>query len=390
MNTRYISKINFIVIICIFFGCTNVVKLDHPDNIPSEHRSPWSFHDNFSSGSLSYYDQSHIAGESDFNPVKFKVDENGDTFVALTSRTGLNSHFNRGQKYKKDRVELGTPYYHGDIRNREIWWGFRVKLPKNVQYNKEQDKAGEKHIMISQIKFIYKGKGITNHPHFKFNFYPNDDGTYIQVRNKSGKNNFYLKPFKSISSVEWTSYKIGIYVSENNRNGWVKFYRNGNLLFQFQGDTYSHDGGKYKHSTLRIGVYRTSGIKGIDEIESDSDTLHFDDFIVASAEEMIDSIHSKFYKIDKSIKTQITYDKFGAEYQKQLNKLADENKNLSKKLFKGSGSQKQSSAAKQEYMNAIKVGTLEVYQKFLKQFGNDPSAKFHVRLIKKRIQKLNN
>ena len=41
-------------------------------------------------------------------------------------------------------------------------------------------------------------------------------------------------------------------------------------------------------------------------------------------------------------------------------------------------------------MNAIKVGTLEVYQKFLKQFGNDPSAKFHVRLIKKRIQKLNN
>jgi len=391
MNTKYILGINYLLIIYIFFGCTtNVVKLDHPDNIPSENRSPWSFYDNFSSGSLSYYDQSHITGESDFNPVEFKVDENGDSFVALTSRTGLNSHFNRGQKYIKDRVELGTPYYHGDIRNREIWWGFRVKLPKNVQYNKEQDKAGEKHIMISQIKFIYKGKGITNHPHFKFNFFPNDDGTYIQVRNKYGKNNFNLKPFKSISSLEWTSYKIGIYVSENNKNGWVKFYRNGNLLFKFQGDTYSHDGGKYKHSTLRIGVYRTSGIKGIDEIESDSDTLHFDDFIVASAEEMIDSIHSKFYKIDKSIKTQITYGKFGSEYQKQLDKLADENKNLSKKLFKGVGSKKQSATAKKEYLNAIKVGTLEVYQKFLKQFGNDPSAKFHVRLIKKRIKKLNN
>ena len=390
MNTRYISKINFIVIICIFFGCTNVVKLDHPDYIPTEQRSPWSFHDNFSSGSLSYYDQSHIAGESGFNPVEFKVDENGDHFVALTSRKGLNSHLNRGQKYIKDRVELGTPYYYGDIRNREIWWGFRVKLPKNVFYNKEQDKAGEKHIMISQIKFIYKGKGITYHPHFKFNFYPNDDGTYIQVRNKSGKNNFYLKPFKSISSVEWTSYKIGIYVSENNKNGWVKFYRNGNLLFKFQGDTYSHDGGRYKHSNVRIGVYRTSGIKGIDEIEADSDTLHFDDFIVASTEEIIDSIHSIFYKIDQSIKTQITYGKFGDEYQEQINKLADENKDQFNKLFKGSGSQKQSSAAKQEYMNAIKVGTLEVYQKFLKQFGNDPSAKFHVRLIKKRIQKLSN
>ena len=105
---------------------------------------------------------------------------------------------------------------------------------------------------------------------------------------------------------------------------------------------------------------------------------------------MIDSIHSKFYKIDKSIKTQITYGKFGDEYQEQINKLADENEDQFNKLFKGSGSQKQSSAAKQEYMNAIKVGTLEVYQKFLKQFGNDPSAKFHVRLIKKRIQKLNN
>ena len=94
MKTIFFS-INYLFIIYIFFGCTtNVVKLDHPDNIPSEHRSPSSFHDNFSSGSLSYYDQSHIAGESDFNPVEFKVDKNGATFVALTSRTGLNYHFN--------------------------------------------------------------------------------------------------------------------------------------------------------------------------------------------------------------------------------------------------------------------------------------------------------
>nr|ALS56085.1 hypothetical protein [uncultured bacterium EIL80B09] len=369
MNKIYFTTLNFIVFICLSSGCTNVLKLDHPDNIPIEQRSPWSFYDNFTSRSLSYYDQSHIAGEWGFNPVEFKVDENGDTFVALTSRTGLNSHFNRGQKYIKDRVEIGTPYYHGNIRNREIWWGFRVKLPKNVQYNKEQDKAGEKHIMISQIKFIYKGKGVTNHPHFKFNIYPNDDGTYVQVRNKSGKNNFYLEPFKSISALEWTSYKIGIFISDNKKKGWVKFYRNGNLLFNFKGDTFSHDGGIYKHSTVRIGVYRTSGIKGIDKIKEDSDTLHFDDFIVASTEDIIDKKLLKFYKINKLIETKISYEK-----ENQFNKL-----------FKGSGSQKQSPEAKKDYIYAIKVGTLEEYKKFLNKYKNDPSAKFHVRLIKKRI-----
>ena len=63
------------------------------------------------------------------------------------------------------------------------------------------------------------------------------------------------------------------------------------------------------------------------------------------------------------------------EYQEQFNKLADGNVNLFNKLFKGSGSHKQSFDAKQEYMNAIKVGTLNVHQKFLKQFGNDPSEK---------------
>ena len=41
------------------------------------------------------------------------------------------------------------------------------------------------------------------------------------------------------------------------------------------------------------------------------------------------------------------------------------------------------------YQNAIKIGTIEAYQKFLKQYENDSSAKFQVRLIKKRIQKLN-
>ena len=50
----------------------------------------------------------------------------------------------------------------------------------------------------------------------------------------------------------------------------------------------------------------------------------------------------------------------------------------------------QSPEAKKDYIYAIKVGTLEEYKKFLNKYKNDPSAKFHVRLIKKRIQKLNN
>ena len=45
---------------------------------------------------------------------------------------------------------------------------------------------------------------------------------------------------------------------------------------------------------------------------------------------------------------------------------------------------------KMAFQNTIKIGTVEACQKFLKEYENDSSARFEVRLIKKRMQKLNN
>ena len=42
------------------------------------------------------------------------------------------------------------------------------------------------------------------------------------------------------------------------------------------------------------------------------------------------------------------------------------------------------------YQNTIKIGTIEACQKFIKEYENDSSARFQVRSIKKRMQKLNN
>jgi hypothetical protein len=85
---------------------------------------------------------------------------------------------------------------------------------------------------------------------------------------------------------EWSTYKIGIYNTKND-DGFVKVYKDNQLMFDYKGITYDWRG-RYTGSYIRIGIYRQSG-KNFG-IEYPDQTIHFDDFIVVSDEKTLDQI----------------------------------------------------------------------------------------------------
>jgi hypothetical protein len=83
---------------------------------------------------------------------------------------------------------------------------------------------------------------------------------------------------------EWSTYKIGIYNTRDN-DGFVRVYKDGELMFDYNGVTYDWRG-QYYRSHIRIGIYRDRvfGVSYPDQ------TIHFDDFIVVSDEKTLDQI----------------------------------------------------------------------------------------------------
>jgi hypothetical protein len=83
---------------------------------------------------------------------------------------------------------------------------------------------------------------------------------------------------------KWSTYKIGIY-NTRGTDGFVKVYKDGELMYDYEGVTYDWRG-TYDKSCVRIGAYRDSGKQF--GIEYPDQTIHFDDFIVVSDEETLD------------------------------------------------------------------------------------------------------
>ena len=70
--------------------------------------------DDFSKQNLKQYDQSHISFCSincgSYKAFQFLKQDNGNQFIRLTSKVGQLSKFNKGSKYIKDRIELGSQH----------------------------------------------------------------------------------------------------------------------------------------------------------------------------------------------------------------------------------------------------------------------------------------
>ena len=236
--------------------------------------------DNFSSKKLIGYDKSHIAkNKNDFKSYEFIEQKNGNIFVRLSSRVGQLSKFNKGQKkYIKDRIELGTkdsmiPNSWEKIENTTYSWTFDAKLPKGTFETKAN------HITITQLKTIEKNnKKKQCHPGMPFRINYNNKQTWIAVTdgfNTKLDKKYY---FENFLNENWSNFKIEYHFSKIQ--GWVKVYKNDELIFDYSGKTMFLEYQNCKPITklqtfIRIGVYRETKSKN-----TGPDSLDFDNFIV--------------------------------------------------------------------------------------------------------------
>ena len=234
--------------------------------------------DDFSSKELKGYDESHIAKNSkDFKTYEFIKENNGNIFIRLSSQVGQLSHFNKGQKYIKDRIELGTienslPNSWKKLEEKTFSWMFDAKLPiDNITINAE-------HITITQLKTIEKNsKKKQCHPGMPFRINYNNMQTWIAITDgfniKHNKKLYY----ENFLTKEWTNFKIEYHFS---KNGWVKVLKNNELIYEYLGNTmfteYKKCIPKTKLQTfIRVGVYRNVNSKNIKP-----DSIDFDNYIV--------------------------------------------------------------------------------------------------------------
>ena len=223
--------------------------------------------------------------EDGFIPTEILTEKNGNKFISISSREGLQSHLNNTPA---DRNELGTRSIDFDLESTVLWYGFRVKHPENFR---SQNAKG---ITFTQVKEVTKWRD------------PNNRGTKVncskgvifhaQVQNnRSGFGGIYngdgmhyprrIENIKLINKV-WTTFKVGISLSRSN--GWIEVYQNGSLLWQDQGANlvmlYNGNcsrGVNWRTAHLRVGVYRSNTPYG-------EDTLHFDDFVASHSERVVD------------------------------------------------------------------------------------------------------
>lgn len=234
--------------------------------------------DDFSSKKLKGYDKSHIAkNKKDFKSYEFINENNGNTFIRLSSRVGQLSHFNKGQDYIKDRIELGTleqslPNSWKKLDGKTFSWMFDAKLPRDA------NKTNAKNITITQLKTIEKNsKKKQCHPGMPFRINYNDRQTWIAVTD--GNNIKYNKKyyFENFLTKEWINFKIEYHFS---KNGWVKVFKNNELIFDYTGNTMFKEYRKCKPTTklqtfIRIGLYRETPSKN-----TGPDSIDFDNYIV--------------------------------------------------------------------------------------------------------------
>ena len=234
--------------------------------------------DDFSSKQLKGYDKSHIAkNKKDFKSYEFINENNGNTFIRLSSRVGQLSHFNKGQEYIKDRIELGTreqslPNSWKKLDGKTFSWMFDAKLPDNV------NGTNAKVITITQLKTIEKNnKKKQCHPGMPFRINYHDKQTWIAITD--GNNIKYNKKyyFENFLTKEWINFKIEYHFS---KNGWVKVFKNNELIFDYTGNTMFTEYRNCKPITklqtfIRIGVYRNANSKN-----TKPDSIDFDNYMV--------------------------------------------------------------------------------------------------------------
>ena len=298
-----------------------------PDSVDKKTKSPWNFSEEFENeeeGRLRIKTNKfsiNNKGEG-LEPFRIKKDPDGNKYLEVTVKDGWNTDYDytdpKQKRKETERAEFQT--IQKRALDKEMWISFKTRLPQDFTHIDDR-------VLFFQFKNQFEQ--MKRSPLLGIRFYKDGDvmkiggetgGNATKSRSKEEKyihiigakykkkggdwvvrwekdreddknrDTDDLRFAASNASVtplgEWSTYKIGIYNTKND-DGFVKVYKDNQLMFDYKGITYDWRG-RYTGSYIRIGTYRQSG-KNFG-IEYPDQTIHFDDFIVVSDEKTLDQI----------------------------------------------------------------------------------------------------
>ncbi len=279
----------------------------------SKGRSPWNFFEDFENEKVGRLRTNKFTTNNKGTgrkPFEIKVDPDGNQYLSVTVKDGYNVDRKGRTKEFTERAEF-QPFPKKAL-GKEIWISFRKRLPEDFthiddrvlffQFKNTMHYDGPNGPLIG-IRYYENGERLkiggdtggndrkmSRQKEDKYRIeskYKNYEGNWVQ-RWEKFRSQYKDRDVDGTAKVtplgEWSTYKIGIHNTKND-DGFVRVYKDGELMFDYNGVTYDW-GGRYYQSHIRIGIYRDRvfGVSYPDQ------TIHFDDFIVVSDEKTLDQI----------------------------------------------------------------------------------------------------
>ena len=287
-------------------------------NSYSKGRSPWNFSEDFENEKVGRLRTNKFTTNdkgTGRKPFKIRKDPDGNQYLEVTVKDGWNVDQKGREKETTERAEFQVKPKRA--LGKEIWISFKKRLPEDFthiddrvlffQFKNTMHIDDGKNGPLIGLRYYKNGNRLNiggdtggnagrsksrkeEHLHRIETKYKKYGGNWFQ-KWKKYRNESKDRDVEGTASVtplgKWSTYKIGIHNTKND-DGFVKVYKDGDLMFDYNGVTYDWRG-RYYQSHIRIGIYRDRvvGIKYPDQ------TIHFDDFIVVSDEKTLDQLIRK-------------------------------------------------------------------------------------------------
>ena len=304
----------FLILMCFTSGNSySWEKVPVPDSVDKKTKSPWNFFEDFENENVGRLTTNKFTTNdkgTGLKPFEIKEDPDGNTYLAVTVKDGWNVDQKGWTKETTERAEFEVKPKR--VLGKEIWISFKKRLPEDFTHIDDRVLFFQFKNMISTgkvsplIGLTYKKNGnrlkiggqtggnarrsMSQKEKDLYRIdtkYKNYEGNWVQrwEKYRSESKDRDVDGTASFTPLgEWSTYKIGIHNTKND-DGFVRVYKDGELMFDYNGVTYDWRG-QYYRSHIRIGIYRDRvfGVSYPDQ------TIHFDDFIVVSDEKTLDQI----------------------------------------------------------------------------------------------------
>jgi hypothetical protein len=304
-------------------------------NSYSKGRSPWNFFEDFENEKVGRLRTNKFTTNdkgTGRKPFKIRKDPDGNQYLEVTVKDGWNVDQKGREKETTERAEFQVK--PKKALGKEIWISFKKRLPEDFthiddrvlffQFKNQHDPMKRSPLLGIRFykngnslkiggdtggnaskNFRQKGSAMSSSEVREEKYihrigakYKNKGGDWFvrwekdreDDKNKDRDDLRFTTNNASVTQLgEWSTYKIGIY-NTRGKDGFVKVYKDNELMFDYKGITYDWSG-PYDETCIRVGAYRDSGKQF--GIEYPDQIIHFDDFIVVSDENTLDQLIRK-------------------------------------------------------------------------------------------------